>query len=171
VVQDSDAQLGGSNMWIVIGLAALGFLIGNLVGLTAHSVVTALLSLIFAFTGGSVIALLGKVSPDDRRLAGQAICALSLTCLLGVYSGIAVSEWRVLSPRTQSTTLAETDKGSGKGELGPTSIVNKYLNSGEASAVESIDFQYRKHAITADDAYEQLYKEIHTAPQAAAPTR
>lgn len=70
-------------MWIVIGFAALGFLIGNLVGLTAHSVVTSVLTLIFAFTGGSIIAFLGKLTLDDRRVAGQAICCLSLCCVLG----------------------------------------------------------------------------------------
>jgi len=68
-------------MWVIVGRFLLGLLVGNLVGMTAESVATPLLGLLFAFIAGSVIALLGKLPPEDRRLAGQCIAALSLGCL------------------------------------------------------------------------------------------
>lgn len=153
-------------MWIVIGLAALGFLIGNLVGLTAHSVVTAVLSLVFAFAGGSVIGLLGKVADADRKLAGQGICALSLTCLIGVYSGIAISEWRVLSPRNSRTNISTLNLGKEEAKAEgaiPMSLTNKYLDSDTVSTINSIDLLYRKNVITANEAYEKLYETVHTS--------
>jgi hypothetical protein len=151
-----------ASMWIVIGLGALGFLIGNLVGLTAHSVVTAVLSLVFAFAGGSVIALLGKVATHDRTLAGQAICALSLTCVIGVYAGIATSEWHILSPK-DLRTIASPSASSKQGSAAmPASIVNKYLDSGYASTINSIDLLYRQKVITASEAYDKLYEAVRT---------
>jgi len=55
-------------MWIVAGLFFLGLLVGNLVGLTSESVVTSLVWLLFALIDGSVVALLGKLTPQQQRL-------------------------------------------------------------------------------------------------------
>jgi hypothetical protein len=152
-------------MWIVIGLGALGFLIGNLVGLTAHSVVTAVLSLIFAFAGGSIIAFLGKVAPDDRKLAGQAICALSFACVVGLYGGITVSEWHVLSPKIFRPAASMPAVSKAPPTNVPASLANKYLDSNAVSAIDSIDLLYRRKLITAGEAYEKLYDTVRTPPE------
>lgn len=132
-------------MWVVIGLFLLGLLVGNLVGLTAQSVVSSLLSLLFAFIGGSLIALLGKLSPSERGLAGQCIVALSIGCLIGTYGGIAVSENQLLSLR-----------GTHTGASRLTVADRKYLRSEILTPAAAIDLQYRQGLINADEAYRQL---------------
>ena len=85
--------------WSVAGFVALGYLTGTLVGMSASPVTGALVGLLFAFAGGSGVAFFKTLTPEERVSAGQGIMALSLGCLLGVYSGIVVSEFRLLSPR------------------------------------------------------------------------
>src|SRR6266404_185421 len=99
--------------WITLGYAALGFLVGNLVGLPSHSVVTGLLSLLFAFGGSSILVFISKVGLEDRAVAGKCIFALSLACLFGTYTGIMVSEWRLLTPPSlRSVNLSNTSARS-----------------------------------------------------------
>lgn len=125
----------------------LGFLIGNLVGLTAQSVVTALLPLLLAFGGGSAVGFLKKLGPDERTSASKAVVALSLSCLIGTYCGILVSEHQWLTPQevrqarlTQS--IAET----------------KYLRAYATSEVAQIDQLYRAGRLSPEQAYDQLYQ-------------
>jgi hypothetical protein len=141
-------------MWILIAFGALGFLIGNIAGLTASSVSTSLLSLLFAFGGGSVIAFIHKLDQEHRRLAAQAIFALSVACFIGLYAGILVSEWQVLSPRNGK----QTDSPRVSGGLVRGSIVSrKYLRTHMVDPAEAIDAQYKTGALTCEKAYEQLY--------------
>jgi hypothetical protein len=130
-------------MWVIIGLFSLGLLVGNLVGLTAKSVVTSLLGLLFAFIGGSVIALLNKLPPADRRLAGQCVVALSLGCLIGTYGGIVVSEYQLLSQKKdQPARISVADR--------------KYLRSEVFGPAQAIRKQYAQGDITLEEAYRQL---------------
>lgn len=133
-------------MWLVFGFAALGFLIGNLVGLTSEAVVSSTIGLLFAAIGGSVIVLLHKLPQTDRRLAGQLVFSLAVATLLGVGSGIYVSEHRILSPRLAAHTTTE----------------NKYLRSAFGSESASIDIQYNQHVINGDEAYKQLRKLVQS---------
>ena len=139
-------------MWIIFGFLALGLLVGNLIGLTAESVVTPVLGLLFAFGGGSIIAFIGKFSPEDRRLAGQAILALSVACLVGVYSGIGISEWQILSPpeRAQLNDSAPSPRAS--------IADKKYLRSALIKSANAIDTQLTMDVISFDEAYKQLFK-------------
>jgi hypothetical protein len=106
-------------MWLIVAFAALGLLIGNLVGLTAQSVVSSLLGLLFAFVGGSVLVFLEKLTPEIRKLAGQSILALSVSCLIGTYVGIVVSEWQLLSPKrtVKPATARPTTEGEQAGAI------------------------------------------------------
>src|SRR5215469_8320878 len=87
-----------SSLWFVLGFGALGLLIGNLVGMTSESAVTPVMGLVFAFAGSSILALLHKISHEDRQLAGKAIFVLCAFCLLGVFLGIVVDERKLLTP-------------------------------------------------------------------------
>lgn len=125
---------------MILGFAALGLLIGNLVGLTSESVVASTIGLLFSAVGGSVILFLHKLQQGDRRLAGQLILALALSTLIGIFTGIYVTEHRVLSPDYARNSPSD----------------NKYLRSSAASEVAEIDLKYNEHAITAAQAYDQL---------------
>jgi hypothetical protein len=131
---------------ILFGFASLGFLIGNLIGLSAESTLGVILPLLFAFGGGSAVAFLHKLEPGDRRMAGAAITALSLFCLIGAYTGILVSEHQLLSPASSESreTLSVADR--------------KYLRAIDARQVDLIDARYKARELTAAEAYEALYE-------------
>jgi hypothetical protein len=84
--------------------------LGNAISGFSYSQV---IGLLFAFGGGSMLAFLGKLSLDDRRAALQGIIAMSLLCLVGVYGGIAVSEYQLVTPRASRAIRLQTkDKDS-----------------------------------------------------------
>ncbi len=151
-------------MWLVIGFISLGLLIGSLVGLTAESAVTPLLGLLFAFVGGSVIAVLGRIGKDDRKVAGQAMTALAISCLVGAYAGIFISEYQLLSPNDthapQNYTRQSTAERRSVAE-------RKYLRSTYAERAQAIDMQLKNGQLSASQAYEQLYALINEAPKEA----
>ena len=139
-------------MWIIFGFLALGFLIGNLTGLTSESVVISVLGLLFAFGGGSIIAFIGKLNLEDRQLAGKAILAFSVACLVGVYSGIGICEWQILSPPEKAHLNAST-------ALPRASIADKkYLRSALIKPMNAIDTQLTMNVISSDEAYKQLFE-------------
>ncbi len=80
-------------MWMILGFAALGLLIGNLIGMTSEGVIGELISLLFVFVGGSLMAFLHKLTPADRRLAGGALllCLWPVLSVLRRHSGQPVS--------------------------------------------------------------------------------
>ena len=130
---------------IVFAFVCLGFLIGNLVGLSAESTLAVIIPLLFTFGGGSAVAFLPKLDAESRKVAATAVVALSLSCLAGVYSGIVVSEYQLLSPH----------RGTGK----RTAVAEmKYLRSVDLKKVDAIDQQFRTHVLTAEQAYERLYE-------------
>lgn len=130
-------------MAFVMAFLALGFLIGNLVGMTSASVVSALIPLLFAFGGGSAIAFLEKLNVDAQKRAAVAVMCLSLACLLGVYTGIFTTEYHLLSPRKAVPgTVSRLD--------------NTYLKSLVISDANIIDQQLAKGRITLEEAYMQL---------------
>lgn len=131
----------------VLAFTALGFLIGNLVGLTAESVVSAILPLLFAFGGGSAIGYFHKISLEARQSASTAILAISLSCLVGVYSGIAVSEHQWLTPEERRDVRAEAGIAD-----------SKYLRSYLASEADQIDQLKSAGALSPEEAYQALYQ-------------
>ena len=133
-----------------LAFTALGFLIGNLVGLTSDSVVSALLPLLFAFGGGSAIGFFHKLEPESRQLASAAILAVSVSCLAGVYIGIAVSEHQWLTPQERRQERVDQ-----------TISESKYLRSYLMSEANQIDQMKSTGALTADQAYKALYDLVH----------
>ncbi len=129
----------------VFAFACLGFLIGNLLGLSAESALSVVLPLLFAF-GGGFIAFLHKLEPADRRLAAGAVAALALSCLLGAYVGIAASEYQLLTP------------GTDRAESRAAVAERKYLRTVDFDDVQTIDQRYKTNELTADRAYEELYR-------------
>lgn len=133
-------------MWTIFAFIALGFLVGNLIGLTAESVTSAVLGLLFAFGGGSAIAFIRKLDPTERVLASKATLALSLSVLVGVYAGIVVSEYQLLTPDRQlaSKRVSVSER--------------KYLRESIISSVHSIDQRYANKQITLQEAYREMYQ-------------
>jgi len=134
---------------IILAFVCLGFLIGNLVGMTSESTIAVLIPLLFTFAGGSAIAFLPKLDDATRKLAAGAVIALSLSCLSGVYCGIFVSERQLLSPpnirKAALTTVTPRDW-------------RKYLKANDLSELNAIDQQFRNHELTPEQAYQQLYE-------------
>jgi hypothetical protein len=151
-------------MWLAMSFVALGFLIGNLIGLTAASVVASVLGLLFAFLGGSVIALLRRLSADDRRAAGQALCGLSTGCLAGLYVGILVSERQLLSAGQHRLSAARNTDST----RSPAVVELKYLRSDIVKRIDAIDLQYTTQSLSCPEAYSQLLRAVRTADDSGA---
>jgi len=130
-----------------LAFIALGFLIGNLVGMTSSSAVSALIPLLFAFGGGSAVAFLQKLDRETQRRASVAIISLSIACLVGTYTGIVVSEYQLLSPATNKPI---PDKR----------VERTYLRSSTISLVNAIDAQRTKGNLTTEQAYDKLKQGI-----------
>ena len=132
-----------------ISFGCLGLLIGNMVGLSADSLVKIVISVLFTFVGGSVFVIINRLSVDEQRMAAVAITTLSIFCLLGVYVGILQAEYRIFSPQSDPSSRVQTS----------TEKV-KYLRSSEIENIYVIDTQYRQKQISAEDAYDRLFEVI-----------
>lgn len=130
-----------------LAFITLGFLIGNLVGMTSASVVSTLIPLLFVFGGGSAVAFLQKLDNEKQLRASIAIFCLSISCLGGTYTGILVTEYQLLSPQTNN-------------QIPDRRTERTYLRSSTTSLVNAIDAQRAKGNLTADQAYEQLKQGI-----------
>jgi len=82
-----------SNYWYLLGMIALGLLIGLLVGMSLTPVVSTVLGLLFAFAGGSVVATIKNKTTQELRFLGQCITSVSLSIILGAAAGIYVREY------------------------------------------------------------------------------
>ena len=133
----------------MIAFISLGFLIGNLAGLSANNVTNSLIALLFAFAGGSAIAFLSKLERPDRTLAGQAITALSIGCLLGTYGGVLVAEYQVLTPPAYRQAPADSSVGT-----------RKLLRAELKSQASVIDQMYKGGQLSLDQAYELLREQL-----------
>ena len=132
-------------MWTILAFIALGFLIGNLVGLTATSVTGAVLGLLFAFGGGSAIAFIRKLDNTERVLASKAILALSFSCLLGLYTGIFVCEYQLLTPEEVASKRVSVSQ-------------RKLTRDSIVSAAHSIDQHRANEEIELEEAYKEMYQ-------------
>ena len=157
----------GVDVWLVLGFAGMGLLIGNLVGLTSEKIVMPVIGLLFAFIGSSILAFLHKLSEHDRNVAGKAILSLSVCCLLGVYVSVFVAERQLLSPAPSTPSVSTTATApQSSAPAGP--IQNKYLNSEVITAAEAIDSQKQLGRLNAEEAYEQMYRLVRQTPASPA---
>jgi hypothetical protein len=149
-------------VWLTIGFAALGLLVGNLVGLTSESVVTPLLGLLFTFMGSSILVVLNKLNAEDRKIAGKAVLALASCCLVGVYLGIALAEYRLLTPGRghsvwASSPQAATASGTREQKTSTAAEPYKYLRSDVLDQANAVDIKMVRGELTLPQAYEQMY--------------
>ena len=138
---------------IALAFICLGFLIGNLAGLSAGGVARTLLPLLFAFGGGSAVAFMQKLEPDNRKRAAVAIIALSISCLVGLYSGVLVAEYQWLSPEKEKAHLTRASIEA-----------RKYVREHLVSPANKIDTKLTNNELPIREAYEQLYKLINKEP-------
>ncbi|MGH6616430.1 hypothetical protein [Sphingomonas sp.] len=82
--------------WLAFGF--LGFLIGNLTGLSASPIASVLIPTLFTLFGGSLLAYFSKLDEALRIVSSRCLAAFSLACLIGVYCGIAVNARQMLGP-------------------------------------------------------------------------
>jgi hypothetical protein len=154
-------------VWLCIGLSSIGVLAGTLVGMSSDHVSKVLLGLVFSLIGGSVIALLQKIPANERNLAGAALFALSVGCLGGIYSGILVSEYQVLTPRAHrnwgSTVALDTTKQTGT----MVDTHKLYLRDFDQSAIAAVLDGYAGHHYSRDEAIRQIVEISATSTQAA----
>lgn len=162
----------------IIAFLSLGFVVGNVVGMSASPIANTLVGLLFAFAGGSAVAFLRKLDETSRLQACQMITAASIGCLAGLYAGILVCEHRLLSPRSQSTTngpslptpppgpLPTGDNpnaapGTHHGQVYEQPVASKeYLHTGVQSAVKSADLRYRTGQISLPEACIELAQAV-----------
>lgn len=145
MVEPTNVKTSGGTLALVLAFASLGFLIGSLVGMTKDSVVSTLIPLLFTFGGGSAIAFMQKLTAQAQKKASFAILFLSLFCLLGVFSGIYISE--------QQLFTQEKDK-----HVATTRDDRFYLRNSTISIVNNIDAHYMKGTYSAEQAYDSLRK-------------
>lgn len=87
---DSRNELKIYRYWIAF--SSMGFLVGNIAGLTSAPITKALLAAVLTFGGGSIIAFQTKLS-KERLLTGalDAVAAFSLATLIGLYVALYVT--------------------------------------------------------------------------------
>lgn len=128
--------------WFAAAFIFLGFLVGQIVGMTSASVTTSIIGLLFTFAGGTAVGMLHKLTPEQRRLAAMAVTLLSIFCTVGIYTGILVKEHDLLSPkRPPAAERPQRSEG--------------YLRNEHVTAYRKIDQQYRTGLITAEQAARQ----------------
>ena len=138
----------------IFAFGCFGFLVGNLIGFTAESVVKSLIPLLFAFGGGSAIAFMGKLTEMEQVRASVAIGFFSLSCLLGTYTSILLVEHQIFTPERVINSDRE----------GITKITDrKLLRSTILSASSSIDQRVRSGLINHEEAYRELQHAINAA--------
>lgn len=131
---------------MALAFGSLGLLVGNIIGLSGNSLGISFVAALFALGGGSLIPFLNKLIPNDREIAAISLIALSLSCLLGIYVGILQNEYQIFTP----------SKTHGSDHNDQT----RYLRGEDMDVINSIDRKYTSKLITAEDAYEQLYKAV-----------
>ena len=157
----------GDKRQLILFLSAyfmLGLLVGQLVGLSSDSIAKPLISTLFAFGGGSILVLLGRLKQDDRAPALLALLGVSTGCLVGVYLGLYVDTHHLLSPL--STTHEATHSDTQATHTGTQATGQFfYLHDAQAaSAADMIDAQYRSKHITPTQAYDELYQLVKRGP-------
>ena len=135
-------------MWNIIAFTSLGFLIGNLVGLTSESTIVSLIGLLFVFAGSSAISFMHKLSEHEKINASKAIMSLSISCLVGVYASAVISDNQLLTFEENMSNKRDTIAS------------RKYIRENIISEVNQIDKMKADNEISVDKAYEKLYKLI-----------
>ena len=145
---------------LLFGMAfgCLGLLVGTLLAFSSQSVVQAVVAALFAFFGGSILAVLGNKTRAEQQAVALGTLVLSVGALVGVYSGILVNEHQLLTPanlRVAKATVVGVAASTPK----------KYIRAISLQMVTEIDQKLRTGFLTPEQAYDQLYKVPSTLVQ------
>jgi predicted PurR-regulated permease PerM len=147
--------------WACAAFASIGLLTGLLTGMTSSSVVTAVLGLVFALLGGSIVAFVQKLTVAQQDIAVKCLLFLSLFCTLGVFCGIVITEHQLLSPTNQPLLRTNKEKESNP----KTFDERKYLKEFLMDPAVNIDSKRRDGSMSADDAAKELFQLIQKIQQ------
>jgi hypothetical protein len=86
--------------WLIVGHMSIGLTVGVVTGLSKSPVAGVLLPLLFAFAGGSVLALtaVDGITTQYHDLLGKQLTAFALPTLVGVFIGIACQKRKIELP-------------------------------------------------------------------------
>lgn len=144
---------------LVLGFSTFGLLIGTITGMTTAEITVPLVGLLFAVFGGSILAILSKLSAVQQRLLGKCLTALSIACLIGIVGGIWVSEHRLLTPQSDTTPIPANNSQSNSD---PAPRGFRYLRSARgASAVKQALQDFRNSSqMTPQEGLDLLSSEV-----------
>jgi hypothetical protein len=84
--------------WLAVGHAFFGLTVGLMVGMTRSAVVSGVLPLLFAFAGGTVVALSIGYSEEELRIIGRQLATFGAGTILGIFVGVTLKQLKVDLP-------------------------------------------------------------------------
>jgi len=115
-----------------------------MIGMTAQSVVAAVIPLVLSFGGGTAIAFFSKENAEIRKDAERAIFALSIGALIGLFGGIFIAENQLLTCR------------SSRNENRDSVSDRKYLRSIKSDEIVALDEQVRNSRLSKEEAFDKI---------------
>jgi hypothetical protein len=122
---------------LIIAFGLLGIAVGHLAGLSDATVVTAVISALFALIGGSLLTFFKEATLGQDRRIITALAAICVGTLIGVHSGIYLKLYAYPVARSRA----------------PLATV---LRSGEMNKITEIESLVDHGNITKAEAYERL---------------
>lgn len=86
--------------WFFAGHVIFGLTIGLMVGMTQSSVVSGVMPLLFAFAGGSIVALSidDNRTPQQLETLGRQLAGFGIGTIIGLLVGVALTKLDVKLP-------------------------------------------------------------------------
>lgn len=130
-VPDSRNELKMYRYWLAF--ASMGFLVGNIAGLTSAPITQPLLAAVLSFGGGSIIAFQTKLG-KERLLPGalDAVAAFSLATLVGMYGALYITA-KYPSLLSSPTLAVSSQKPLRSGSLDTVQEVLRLVSNGTMS--------------------------------------
>ncbi len=148
-----------------IGLFMLGVLVGTLVAMSEQHLAQAVIAALFALFGGSLLTFLQRLTDDNQKRASIGVLAISLGALVGVYSGLYVNEYQLLTPPARRFMLGPIPNSTVEAKKDFEIKARKYLKENVLPPANAIDMKYRTHLLSAEAAYEQLRELLEKLPE------
>jgi hypothetical protein len=158
-------------MWICFGMATVGLLTGTLVAMSSGHLSKTILALIFGLLGGSISAFFSRIPKEDRHVSGAALFSLSFGCLVGLYSGVLVTQYEWLTPvqhRFWPDHRPVNAKSSGQVDNNGTNLQISYTNGLNTDALSLVLKAYKRGDYSLDDSI-LLIQEMHLDSTAGTP--
>ena len=96
--------------WFIIGQFSFGLVIGVMVGLSFSPTVGSVISLLFAFIGGSILVLIKDRSEQEIAIIGMSVTFLSAAIIIGALTGIYLRVGPPAKPSVSESTLRGIDQ-------------------------------------------------------------